>query len=130
MRRSKSRNSSVVLPSVNSRDFSSQRVTVYTDKQVPMPLLITAPSSSCDRNFAGTAMRPLASIECSYWPRNIAIDSLIFREKRYPFPISWLPPPLALTTSPQFPTSPHNSIPLQSGLRKECYPPKSFQSGG
>src|SRR5258707_6892093 len=73
MRRSKSRSSSLVFPSTSSADFSSQRCIVYTDKHVPMPLLITAPCCSCPRNLAGTAMRPLASIVCSYSPRNMSV---------------------------------------------------------
>src|SRR5579863_1024729 len=117
MRRSKSRNSSVVFPSVNSFDFSPQRANVYTDKQAPMPLLITAPSSSCERNFGGTATRPFASIVCSYSPRNIfyppAGDDCHF--------FSQLP-----HNTPLLPTQ----YTITMMLRKELYPPKSLQSGG
>src|SRR3954471_13233737 len=71
MRRSKSRRSSLDMPAINSFDFSSQRLMVYTDRQAPIPLLITAPLSSWARNFAGTAILPFASMLCSYSPRNI-----------------------------------------------------------
>src|SRR5579863_2142697 len=71
MRRSKSRNSSLALSATNSADFSSHRCMVYTERHVPIPLLTTAPRSICDRNLAGTAMRPFASIVCSYSPRNM-----------------------------------------------------------
>src|SRR5579883_2677050 len=72
IRLSKSRNSSSVLPSTSAADFSSQRAIVYTERQRPMPLLITAPRSNCPRNLAGTAIRPFASIVCSYSPRNMS----------------------------------------------------------
>src|SRR6266568_221339 len=71
MRRSNSRSSSLVFPAASSADFSSQRCMLYTDKQAPLPLLITAPRSIWIRNLAGTARRPLASIVCSYSPRNM-----------------------------------------------------------
>src|SRR5436853_6648484 len=71
MRRSKSRSSSLDFPDASSADFSSQPCIVYTDRQTPIPLLITPPRSICALNLAGTAMRPFASIVCSCSPRNI-----------------------------------------------------------
>src|SRR6266550_4082953 len=76
MRLSKSRSSSLDFPDASSADFSSQPCIVYTDRQTPIPLLMTAPRSICALNLAGIAKRPFASIECSYSPRNIS-DPLI-----------------------------------------------------
>src|SRR5581483_1738310 len=87
MRLSKSRSSSSVFPSTSAADFSSQRAIVYTERQRPIPLLITAPRSNCPRNLAGTAIRPFASIVCSYSPRNIS-PALLSRKQA----IRWPPP--------------------------------------
>src|SRR6266404_822991 len=144
MRRSKSRSSSVVFPATSSADFSSQRCIVYTDKHVPMPLLITAPCCSCPRNLAGTAMRPLASIVCSYSPRNMSVG-LQFAVPPSLWPLAWVCPecspspwrgtplrpthrstsPLPAKSSPQSPTSPHLIITLFFRMREGCYPPIS-----
>src|SRR6266487_205699 len=154
MRRSKSRSSSLVFPSTNSADFSSQRCVVYTDKHVPIPLLKTAPFSSCPRNLAGTAIRPFASIVCSYSPRNMSIRAfycahgpvapcLVCTQDVLPHPerasvseytlalrTAWPHPQVEFSTfreiSPQPPTSPHQIITLFYGLREGCYPPIFF----
>ena len=52
-----------------------------------MPLLRTAPRSICARNRAGTAIRPFASIVCSYSPRNIC-DRVAFSSDE----LFWLSP--------------------------------------
>src|SRR5947207_6537957 len=52
---------------------SSQPVRVRTARQLSSHLQTTAPSASCDRNFAGTASRPLSSTECRYSPVNTCL---------------------------------------------------------
>src|SRR5581483_214172 len=141
MRLSKSRSSSSVFPSTSAADFSSQRAIVYTERQRPMPLLITAPRSNCPRNLAGTAIRPFASIVCSYSPRNILLALLSrMQALRWPLPDAQdvlphparplLPTPparlaISPSSSPKFPTSPHSIIAL-IGLRRKGYFPPVF----
>src|SRR5579863_2215065 len=112
MRRSKSRNSSLVFPSTSSFDFSSQRSSVYTDRQAPIPLLTTAPLSICARKRAGTAMRPFASTVCSYSPRNICspYQCLVVAPAKYLRKFShflihfaYFPHSLEFTNLPHFP---------------------------
>src|SRR5437762_9662858 len=119
MRRSKSRSSSLDFPDASSADFSSQPCIVYTDRQTPIPLLITPPRSICARNLAGTAMRPFASIVCSCSPRNIAHPSPLLQLtsirvvsvapceasqifSRILGTLHLLPPPYVLTKIPHF----------------------------